>query len=915
MKKRKRVWGIELSALLLLVTLRAAAAQEVTTLVLDNGMHFILQENHSNPMISSVVTVKAGSRYETVANSGVSHLLEHLLFSGTRSRSREEIAGGIKVKSGYLNAFTRKDATAYVLLIPKEYADDGLEIQADMLFNSTLPEKELAKERKVVIEEINKELDNPNYSVELAFDQKVYAGTPYARPILGYKNVIENLPRPQILEYYHQRYVPNNMVALITGDFDAEEMAQLLEKRFDAFPPGPLSPELSLPPPAWTTVSSPTSPKGRVVYRPGPVQGPQIQLAFPAPAFRDPDYPAFSLWVSLLTLEEGAPLIRALKGVSPPVALWVSTDLSLQAGWSTFIVRLALVEGPGGAQGGESGRAGEQGSGGAGENFPQLQGRLKERAQQAIQQTLQVLQEAAHTLPDPAQIRRALIDLKVQEYSLQEKLHYYGMAKAPLIALAGYELVGSYVEKVSALKPEDFQRASSKFLSAPPYLAVVVHPPGELEEEKAGETPKEEALPPRGVEVAREVLANGLTVIARGNPDTRLFAIHILAKDRAYLEPPGKAGAADFLSRMLLRGTQTRTAAQISQALADIGAQVKVVDDPSIPYDDFYTSPAYTYFRFETIEEYADPGLDLLADLVRRPAFPAEEMEKVRREMLTLIASQKGSPSQTARRLLYAELFKEHPFSRGILGTEESISALALEDLEGLHRKLFAPDNLIVALEGNFSALDMIAKVALRFGDLEPVNHPEPIPPPFLKGGGERRVTLKMEKEQAALSLGLPLTGRESPEVPALQLMTSILSSRLASQLREVQGLAYAVGANAQFFPGFGWLQVSLATTPANLEVAREGIFKEMSRMKEGLVEEMEREAAINGAWGSFLMSCLSSINRAYYASLFELLGLPIDYGLGLRQRLNRVSREEIQRVARAYLDTENFVLAITGGP
>ncbi|MBI2878043.1 MAG: insulinase family protein, partial [Candidatus Tectomicrobia bacterium] len=283
MRKRKGLWGIGLSALLLLASFPAARGQEVTTFVLDNGMQFILQENHSNPMIASVVAVKAGSRHETETNNGVSHLLEHLLFSGTRSRSRQEIAGEIKRKSGYLNAFTRKDATAYILLIPKEFVEEGLEIQADMLFNATIPEEELAKERKVVIEEINKDLDTPRYQVELAFDQQVYAQTPYARPILGSKKIVADLPRSQILGYYHRHYVPNNMVALITGDFDTQEMIQRLKRRFEIFPPRPLPSEPPPSPPAWARPPSPTAPTERVVYQPGPVQTVQIQLAFPAP--------------------------------------------------------------------------------------------------------------------------------------------------------------------------------------------------------------------------------------------------------------------------------------------------------------------------------------------------------------------------------------------------------------------------------------------------------------------------------------------------------------------------------------------------------------------------------------------------------------------------------------------------------
>ncbi|MCK4460760.1 MAG: insulinase family protein, partial [candidate division Zixibacteria bacterium] len=154
-----------------------------TTYQLDNGMEVILKETHASPMVAGMVFVKSGSKYESRFENGITHFLEHLLFNGTVNRSREEIDGSIRDLGGYLNAFTRKDLTSYFVLMPKQHIDYGLVTMADMLFNSTIPENELLKERQVVIEEIKRSADSPGWAAEKFFTEKAFAGTNYDRPV------------------------------------------------------------------------------------------------------------------------------------------------------------------------------------------------------------------------------------------------------------------------------------------------------------------------------------------------------------------------------------------------------------------------------------------------------------------------------------------------------------------------------------------------------------------------------------------------------------------------------------------------------------------------------------------------------------------------------------------------------------
>ena len=209
-------------ALCLTANAREAQIGKAKVFDLSNGMKMILIEKHANPMIASMIYVKAGSKYETEFNNGITHFLEHLLFDGTKTKSRTDITEGIRSKGGYINAFTRKDFTAYMTVMPKDFIEYGIQTQADMLFGSIFPKEELAKERKIVIEEIKKDRDSVQEQVFDFFESQVFANTPYARPVLGYENIISTIKRDEIVDYYHTYYKPNNMIALIIGDFQKD---------------------------------------------------------------------------------------------------------------------------------------------------------------------------------------------------------------------------------------------------------------------------------------------------------------------------------------------------------------------------------------------------------------------------------------------------------------------------------------------------------------------------------------------------------------------------------------------------------------------------------------------------------------------------------------------------------------------
>ena len=197
---------------------------------LDNGMEVLLIENRGLPMIGVNVVVKTGSAYETFSTSGMSHMLEHLLFNGTESRSQKELYDAVDLIGGYNNANTGTYYTNYMMVTPAEHIEKGMEIQADMLFHSVLPVEKFEKEKGIVLEEIARSLENEASQMERNIKSVLYPGHALSLPTLGTYATIESMNRDDVYEYYKNNYVPNNMIMSVVGNFRSDSMIVKIKK-------------------------------------------------------------------------------------------------------------------------------------------------------------------------------------------------------------------------------------------------------------------------------------------------------------------------------------------------------------------------------------------------------------------------------------------------------------------------------------------------------------------------------------------------------------------------------------------------------------------------------------------------------------------------------------------------------------
>lgn len=270
----RRLWW-----LLCLVPLCAQARPPVHEYTLGNGLKLLVVEDHRAPVVVSQIWYKVGSSYEHDGITGISHVLEHMMFKGTKKYGPGEFSRIIADNGGRENAFTSYDYTAYFQMLEKSRLAVSMKMESDRMRNLTLPPAEFKKELEVVKEERHMRTDdNPRALTEEQFDAVAYNNNPYKNPVIGWRNDLDNLTVADVRAWYKRWYVPNNATLVIAGDVDPDDVYQMAVKYYGPIPRGkvvPVKPRLE----------SPQIGPRRVVVR-TPARVPYLIMGYKVPVLR-----------------------------------------------------------------------------------------------------------------------------------------------------------------------------------------------------------------------------------------------------------------------------------------------------------------------------------------------------------------------------------------------------------------------------------------------------------------------------------------------------------------------------------------------------------------------------------------------------------------------------------------------------
>jgi zinc protease len=844
------------------VAVQTAHAQEPQKRTLPNGLTVLVQENHAAPVVAVRFYVKTGAIYEgKYAGSGISHLFEHTLQEGTKTRTKEQINEEAQSIGGQTNAYTTDEVTAYHITTASRYFERALNNLADSMMNATFPEAEVKTQQGIIHHEMAMDEDDPDRVLYDTFQQTAFIVHPVRFPVIGYPEAFDKLTREDILNYYHSHYTPENTILAVAGDVKADDVFAAAQKALGTWQRGTAS-QIAIPDePAQTT------PRRAIVEK--AVQTAFVMMGWHTIPLQHPDLYALDALAGVLGNGDSSRLVQELrekKQLVYGVAAWSSTP-NYNAG--TFVVRASLP--------------------------PEKLGAFESAVWTEINRIKNQGVTAAELQRTKRQIETGFVfNNDVEAQAERMAYDYMGTGNPNYSA--------QYVARVNAVTPAQVQAMARKYLLPQGTTVAIVKPVSKAAQrtQSVSDGPKQ-VQPPQLI-----TLKNGLRVLIRENHTTPTVAINAMGLGGARLENAQQAGVASLTAELLTRGTQKRNATQFSELIDALGAS-------------FETSSGYNSWTLSSNWLSRDwrRGLSLVNETLTQPTFTAPELARVKTLALANLREQEDDPDSVASLLVRKTFFGNHPYGRSPLGTLESVPKISREDVVRFWKSTFDPRHTVLAIYGDVNPTEVRRTAEFLFGGLKAAGGSTPAVPaiePLTKPAEAQQS--KPGIEQTVLYFAYPGITIQSEDRYALTVLDGALSGiyypggRLHTRLRDSQ-LVYGVHAFPMTGIEGGAFMIVAATTKDKRDEVRRIIEEEVNRIRSEDISEQELERAKGMAITANAVDLQTNGGQASSAVSDELFGLGYKEDAQYEARINAVTVDEVRRVAQKYLRPEASAYAV----
>ncbi len=405
----------------------------------------------------------------------------------------------------------------------------------------------------------------------------------------------------------------------------------------------------------------------------------------------------------------------------------------------------------------------------------------------------------------------------------------------------------------------------------------------------------------------RRVLDNGLVLIVLERHALPMVTVTLSLKTGSIYDPPNQEGLANLTGSCLSRGTKSRTATQISKEIDFVGGVLSST-----------TGMDFSQLNLTVLTKELDLGFDLLADVLLRPAFAVDELEREKQETIADIISQEDDPREVAAKAFHKMVYGAHHYGHPTEGTQASVSNITRDQLVEFHQKYYRSNNAVMVVVGDITVAGVEQLLKKYFVDWKskPVDFPE-IAAASLHNTQQQELIDK-PLTQATIMLGHLGISRQNPDYYATYVMNYILggggfSSRLVSNIRDNLGLVYGVGSYFRANVQPGDFRVSAQTKNSSASQVVEAIVSEIKKIHAEPVSDEELNAAKAYITGSFPLKLDTNSKVASYLTYMENFGLGMDYLEKFPQYINAVTKEMVQAAAGKYLHPDSYALVIVG--
>lgn len=834
---------------------------------LENGLQVVIEERHATPVVHVRALMRIGGLYEgEYLGCGLSHWMEHIVAGGSTrrkevgpdgterwvGRTEEENKTLFKAMGGNRNASTFYDYTNYFVTTEASQLETAIDVTADCLQHCQFDPVEVAREQRVVQQELLRNEDNPQRLRGQLFAETSLRVHPARVPVIGYVDAIQRVTRDDMVKFYDRHYTPQNCVVAIVGDVDKREALARVRKHFGGWKRKPLAP--------YQIPEEPEQTGPRWVEKPhGATKTCLVTMGVPTIPLRHPDLYALDMASFVLGISQSARLPKAFE--NDPRREVVATDvgssnMTPQYGAGRFVV-------------------------GFGADTPA-------HARQLVREVWGEVTRLRDELVTPEEIARALTVVEKYHLRARADLEDRAQSLAHDLAWLSDPLFGDrYLAEIRKVTPEQVREAARRWLRDDRLTVVIVTPPQPEAEAAAAAAPTE----PEGA-VRKVVLDNGITLLVKRVPDYGMVDVVAAFHGGVIHETDETSGLFLLMTNAFWRGTKSRPYPALVQTMDDLGMELSTESGNNS-----------WQVKARAMAKAFEPSFDVLCDVLREPAIDAAWVDQVRRQILERVLPNLAvNPQESMQKVVRETLYTEGPYRRQKFGTPQTVASFDAAKVRALYETYARPNNLVLAVYGDVDPAAVEAQARRRLADWAKGDVPASSAKED-KGLAESR-TVESRNRQGRTNYVLAWRAyarQQEGERAALAVMNAMLGGQgwLHARLREGKA-DYVYAVSSMPFPGdrAGHFAITTDFSPADEAAVLSIIDGAVADMKAGKFsdEELALAKAMIQCWDA--LGKTSNADVTLGDAISELFGEGYDHDAKWFARLKGVTREDVVRAA-----------------